>query len=40
MPPLLPIEEKLMGIVGWTIVDGDGTIELGFVSILISNYIN
>lgn len=30
--PLTPIEEKLMGIIGWTIVDGDGTPELGLVS--------
>lgn len=35
--PLLPlsqIEEKLMGIIGWTVVEGDTTSELGFVSIL------
>jgi len=35
--PLLPlsqIEEKLMGIIGWTVVEGDTTSELSFVSIL------
>ncbi|CAG9773218.1 unnamed protein product [Ceutorhynchus assimilis] len=30
LPPLLPIEEKLMGIIGWTVVEGDATSELGF----------
>ncbi|XP_030748913.1 uncharacterized protein LOC115889711 isoform X2 [Sitophilus oryzae] len=33
LPPLTPIEEKLMGILGWTIVVGDGTPELGLENV-------
>lgn len=39
LPPLLPVEEKLMGIIGWTVVEGDATSELGFVSIFMFIYI-
>nr|CAI5828048.1 unnamed protein product [Callosobruchus analis] len=30
--PLTPVEDKLMGIIGWTIIEGDAIPELGVVS--------
>lgn len=39
LPPLTAIEEKLMGIIGWTVVEGDETPELGFVSRYLHTYV-
>jgi hypothetical protein len=32
-PPLTEMEERLMGVLGWRTVTGDGNVELGLVSI-------
>nr|CAI5862738.1 unnamed protein product [Callosobruchus analis] len=32
LPPLTPVEDKLMGIIGWTIIEGDAIPKLGVVS--------